>query len=179
MPDGRPQPGDSDLVQRAQRGDEEAFVALVRGNQAAVLRVVGRVLTNREDAEDVVQEAIVAAYRQVRGFRGQASFGTWLTRIALRKAARKARRGARESLTDCDQEAVGSANPQPSLALMMAEAVDKLPAPLRIPIVLRFYEGLSGAEIAAALGCKQSTVWTRLYRGLHRLRQEWTGDDDA
>jgi RNA polymerase sigma-70 factor (ECF subfamily) len=166
-------PYDNDLIQRAQRGDAEAFATLVRQHQDTVLRLVGRVLPSREDAEDVVQEAIVAAFRQVRGFRGEAAFGTWLTRIALRMAMRRASR--RPGSVPVDDPPRMEA--QPSLALVMAEAVGKLPAPLRIPVVLRYYEGLSGAEIAAALGWKQSTVWTRLYRGLQRLRQEW-GDDE-
>ena len=73
---------------------------------------------------------------------------------------------------DCDTETIPGAGPEPSLSLLMSEAVGKLPAPFRIPIVLRFYEELSGAEIAALLGWKQSTVWTRLYRGLEMLRRE-------
>ena len=172
-------PSESDLVHRAQHGDQEAFVALVRRHQDTLLRVVGRVLPQREDAEDVVQEAIVAAYRQVGAFRGQAAFGTWLTRIALRMAARRSRRRPALTFTDCDPPDEPRVDAQPSLSLLMAEAVEKLPDALRIPLVLRFYEGLSGAEIAAALGCKQSTVWTRLYRGLAQLRREWEGVEDA
>ncbi|HEY3397948.1 MAG TPA: RNA polymerase sigma factor [Armatimonadota bacterium] len=165
MPEDRSQPCDI-------AGDDDAFVALARRHQAQVLRLVGRVLPGREDAEDVVQEAIMAAYRQRRAFRHEASFGTWLTRIALRMAVRKSRRNRRQAPLDCEVTSLPAAEQDLSLPLLLGEALRKLPEEFRIPLVLRFYEDLSGAEIAALLGWKQSTVWTRLYRGLEMLRRD-------
>jgi RNA polymerase sigma-70 factor (ECF subfamily) len=63
-------------------------------------------------------------------------------------------------------------------AMVVRAAVMRLPEKLRAPVVLRFYEGLEGEEIASLLGCKASTVWTRLYRGLERLRSE-LGEGDS
>ncbi|MDP6107728.1 MAG: RNA polymerase sigma factor, partial [Candidatus Brocadiia bacterium] len=116
---------------------------------------------------DVVQEAVVEGYRQVRRFRGEASLGTWLGRIVIRKAMRasKQRNVARE--VDVSEVA-----PDEAQRIAVREAVARLPSRLRAPVVLRFYEGLSGDEIAALLDSKPSTVWTRLYRGLKRLRED-------
>ena len=160
---------ETELVQQARQGQAEAFEALARRHQAATLRLVGRILPRREDAEDVVQEAIVAAYRQMARFRGDASFATWLGRIALRKAMRVDRRREREGDMDCEGEPESQA-PEAAEAVAVRQAVAGLPERMRVPVVLRFYEGLEGHEIAELLGCRESTVWTRLYRGLQRLR---------
>jgi RNA polymerase sigma-70 factor (ECF subfamily) len=167
---------DTELVQHAREGQAEAFEALARRHQAGTLRLVGRILPHREDAEDVVQEAIVAAFRQMARFRGEASFATWLGRIALHKAMRVARRGKREVEAGCEDEPESQAS-EATEALVVRQAVARLPERLRVPVVLRFYEGLEGHEIAELLGCRESTVWTRLYRGLQRLREELGGGD--
>jgi RNA polymerase sigma-70 factor (ECF subfamily) len=163
---------DVELVDQAKRGDTEAFAALVRRHQALVLRLAGRFLPQREDAEDVAQEAIAAAYRQLPRFRGEASFGTWLGRIALYKALRLAPRRERTRGGDCEEQAEPATLPCSPETLMVREAVARLPEALKVPLVLRFYEGLNGREIAALLGCRQSTIWTRIYRGLERLRRQ-------
>jgi len=174
MPPAMDATTDVDLVRRAQRGDDEAFLALVRRHQAAALRLAGRFLPQREDAEDVVQEAIVAAYRQLPRFRGEATFATWLGRIAVHLALRVNRRrhsAARRGPADSTRY---SAEPDAAERLAVREAVAELPERLRVPVVLRFYEGLSGQEIARLIGCRESTVWTRLYNGLRKLREGLT-----
>jgi RNA polymerase sigma-70 factor (ECF subfamily) len=162
------------LVDRLRAGDVEAFEQAARDHQARLLRIAGRFLTARQDAEDVVQEALVDAYRGLRGFRGEASFGTWLTRITLRKALRAARRAAGSRAT-AHNPAPDGPLPDQATTLALRASVDRLPADLRAPVVLRFYEGLSGREIAELLGCRQSTVWARLYRALRILRSEMEG----
>ncbi len=168
---------DIELVEQARLGQAEAFEALARRHQAGTLRLVGRILPHREDAEDVVQEAIVAAYRQMARFRGEASFGTWLGRIALHKAMRVARRRRREVDVDCEGVQETGALAGVAEAVVVREAVARLPERLRVAVVLRFYEGLEGHEMAELLGCRESTVWTRLYRGLQRLREELGGGE--
>lgn len=157
------------VLRRAQAGDAEAFSSLVRDHEAMLLRLAGRFLPRREDAEDAVQEAIVAAFRQLRRFRGECAFSTWLGRITVYRAMRLSRRRAPEAPLSPEELA---AAPQAVELLAVRAAVSALPGNLRAPVVLRFYEGLDGKEIAALLGCKESTVFTRLYRGLERLRRE-------
>ena len=158
------------LVERLQAGDGEAFAEAVRPHQQMLLRLAGRFVAVREDAEDVVQEALVEGYRQMRRFRGEASVTTWLGRIVIRKAMRSVRRARRKpvSVDVTCAEAAGDESER----ISVRAAVARLPQKLRVPVVLRFYEGLSGAEMAGMLDCRQSTVWTRLYRGLKRLREE-------
>ncbi len=162
----------SGLIEGVRSGDDEAFVAAVAPHQARLLRLVGRLVPTRDDAEDVVQETIIAAYRQRRRFRGDASFGTWLGRIAIYAALRFARRQRRAARAACGERPQPTGQPGPAAQIAVRDAVARLPEKLRVPIILRFYEGLSGQEIAELLGCKQSTVWTRLYRGLQRLRND-------
>ncbi len=160
------------LAERVRSGDDEAFVAAVSPHQARLLRLVGRFVPTRDDAEDVVQEAIVAAYRQRRRFRGEASFETWLSRIAIYTALRFAREQRRAASTRGEDSRDPRNEVDRAAQIAVRDAVARLPENLRAPIVLRFYEGLSGQEIAELLGCKQSTVWTRLYRGLQKLRDD-------
>ena len=170
--DERRQP---ELVRAARAGDQEAFRALMQRHQAGLLRLVGRFVGSREDAEDVVQEAFIAAYRQMGRFRGDASFGTWLGRIAIYKALKVARRERRATPLEGNPARQSADEPDRAAAIAVREAVARLPEKLRLPVVLRFWEGLSGKEIAGVLGWKQSTVWTRLYRGLERLRKDLQG----
>ena len=174
--DERRQP---ELVRAARAGDQEAFRALMQRHQARLLRLVGRFVGSREDAEDVVQEAFIAAYRQMGRFRGDASFGTWLGRIAIYKALKVARRERRATPLEGNPARQSADEPDRAAAIAVREAVARLPEKLRLPVVLRFWQGLSGKEIAEMLGWKQSTVWTRLYRGLERLKRELEGDEPA
>ncbi len=167
--------GEPELVRAARAADQEAFRALMQRHQAGVLRLVGRFVASREDAEDVVQETFIAAYRQMRRFRGDASFGTWIGRIAIYKALKVARGQRPLERYEDNPEAHSVEEADGAQALAVREAVARLPEKLRLPVVLRFWEGLSGKEIAGVLGWKQSTVWTRLYRGLERLRKDLQG----
>ena len=168
---------DSDLIQQVKAGKQEAFRALIQRHQARLLGLVGRFVGSREDAEDVVQEAFIAAYRQLQGFRGAASFATWVSRIAIYKALKLARRRKLCTTGHHNSELSSADELAATDVLAVREAVARLPEKLRLPVVLRFYEGLSGGEIAAVLRWKQSTVWTRLYRGLQRLRKDLEGVD--
>jgi RNA polymerase sigma-70 factor (ECF subfamily) len=164
-----------ELLQRLRAGDVQAFERAARGQQARLVRLAGRFVATAQDAEDVVQDALVAAYRQMRRFRGQARFGTWLAGITIRKALRAARKAAHVKATVSGDTADASA-PDQATAIAMRAAVEHLPTNLRAPVVLRFYEGLSGREIAELLGCRQSTVWTRIYRALQRLKADMEED---
>jgi RNA polymerase sigma factor (sigma-70 family) len=164
-------------------GDRTAFDRLVERHWRKVSSLVGRFLTDPNDVEDTVQETFVRAFQNLRGFRGEASVRTWLLRIALNTC--RSRRGEfwrrRVSLVDdhrlLDLETPG-AYALAEAVLLQAEwehalraALGRLPDRLRIPIILHFFEDLSGAEIAAILGWNQSTVWSRIYAGCRQLRR--------
>ncbi len=166
------------LLERARSGDTAAFAALARCHQAHLLRVTARLVPTPEDAEDIVQDALVAAWEQLGRFRGDSSLRTWLTRIALHKAMKlMRRRGVEDTFASTPP---GPPAPDPELAEVLAvrAAVAHLPLKLRAPVVLRFWEGMSGAEIAQVLGWRQGTVWTRLYHGIELLRRDLTEEDE-
>ena len=173
-------------------GDREAFRDLVERESVAVVRACHRVLGNRHDAEDAAQEAFVTAYRALGTWRGEGSFASWLSRIAVRIALRHAgRRGRIPQLNWSEPPADGSdttADPiarlvsegdggDPAHQVLRAERSDRVRAavagleePYREVVALRFFGELSLAEIALASGRPVGTVKTHLHRGLLRLR---------
>jgi RNA polymerase sigma-70 factor, ECF subfamily len=167
-------------------GDRAAFDRLVERHWPRVASLVGRFLSDSNDVEDAVQETFVRAFQNLRGFRGEASVRTWLLRIALNACRRRRSEfwRRRVSLTDderlLDLEAPG-AHALAEAVLLQSEwesalraALRRLPDRLRLPIILHFFEDLSGAEIAAVLGWNQSTVWSRIYAGCRQLRRSLT-----
>ncbi len=168
---------DADLVRRIKSGEQKAFGILIERYQGGLLRLVGRFAENREDAEDVVQETFIAAYRQMARFRGEASLATWLSRIAIYRALKASRRHKRSVNANYEHDRANDHQPDAAEFVTVREAVARLPKKLRVPVVLRFWEDLSGREIAEVLDWKQSTVWTRLYRGLDHVRRELQVDE--
>ena len=162
---------DRDLLQRVRGGDSAAFAELVRRHQAALLNLVAPFVALREDAEDAVQDAFVEAWRQLDRFRGDASFRTWVGRIAIYRAMAFAKKQRPVTADAPDWDGEGPPPPDAAEALAVREAVLALPEDFRLPVVLRFWRDMSGREIAALLGWEQSTVWTRIYRGLEQVRR--------
>ena len=176
-PDSRSeQASDGELLQRVRDGDTPAFATLVRRHQTALLRLVGPFVGTREDAEDAVQEAFVEAFRQLDSFRGEASFRTWVGRIAIYRAMAIAKRRMPKT---SDYRYLDGATEDTDVAEAIAvrEAVWALPDEMRVAVVLRFWREMSGREIAELLGEEQSTVWTRIYRGLEQVRQALEGEE--
>jgi RNA polymerase sigma-70 factor, ECF subfamily len=168
-------------------GDRDTFRLLVERESAMVLRTCHRVLGNTHDAEEAAQETFVTAYRALASWRGEAPFGAWLSRIAVRVAIRQAaRRGRNVELPwldpPSDLEESGSAgrssrDADPAVLALQAErsahvrdAVARLDEPYREVVALRFFGDLSLAEIATVSGRPVPTVKTHLRRGLMRLR---------
>ena len=181
----------ADLVRRARRGDAGAFDELVRMHVGRVWRVVWKILRHHEDAEDVVQEVFMAARQALEGYRSEASFTTWLHRIAVNKAlnhrARASERLRRAAVPLAGEEPDGEgarakelASEEPSalqrleeseLAQRLATCLEALPREWRALLALRIDEELSYAEIASATGTAIGTVRSRLSRARLALRR--------
>ena len=167
---------DETLVAQAARGNREAFDELVRRYQSRMFQLV-RILTSGDaEAEDLVQDTFVRAYRAVGRFRGDSTFRTWLHRIAVNvvrshAARRKGRRGG-----DDDEEAMGRVASLEDLEnavvrrRMIDQALARLPPDLRLLITLRDVQGLEYREIATITGLPIGTVESRIFRGRRRLR---------
>lgn len=167
----------------AQRGDAAAFEELMDRYELEITSLAGTLLGNCEEVEDVVQEVFLKAFERLRSFRGDCSLATWLRRVTV-NTCRDHRDQAwhrRVELVDWEEAETEAAVPEepdsPPDHLLRAErdeilrrALAALAEKFRIPLLLRFFEGYSGADIATALGCCESTVWSRIYAGLEKLR---------
>jgi RNA polymerase sigma-70 factor (ECF subfamily) len=180
---------ESRWLQQAREGDAEAFERLVNLHGSKVASVVARLLGDPNDAADAVQETFLRAFQGLRRFRGEASVRTWLIQIAVNVC--KSQRAAfwRRRVTLGEDALAQAADPVdlPELAAAavlqrdrqaaLRRALQELPETLRLPILLHFYEDLTGAEIARVLGWNESTVWSRIYAGCRKLRKrlgpEW------
>ncbi|WP_165229164.1 RNA polymerase sigma factor [Aquisphaera insulae] len=163
---------DGEIVRAVLDGRREAFAALVARHERAVWATAWRVLRDGHAAADAGQEAFLQAYRRLRDLRDPDQFGAWLVRIAGREATRLARRRAREpvrseSLDGCG---AGPADGLSSDSEELLEAVARLPEHERVVVSLRYLEGQSVAEVAAALGRPVGTVTKQLSRAIERLR---------
>ena len=179
------------LVQAAKGGDVEAFEDLVRRYDRNVFRIAQHITQNREDAEDVVQDAFLKAYSNLHQFQGQSKFYTWLVRIAVNEALMKLRRRRPERTVSLDQDvqkeedsmprevADWSPNPeqqynQAELRDILSKTIQGLPSGFRTVFVLRDVEGLSTEETAEVLGLTEGAVKARLFRARLKLREELT-----
>lgn len=169
------------LVERVQRGDKKAFELLVSKYQRKLLRLVMRLVHDHAEAEDVVQEAFIKAYRALANFRGDSAFYTWLYRIGINTAKNhlvtQGRRAPTSTDADidaaetfADADGLRDINTPESLlaskqiASTVNSAMSSLPEELRNAISLREIEGLSYEEIAELMLCPIGTVRSRIFR---------------
>ena len=175
---------DEELVASCLAGDRSAFDQLVlrwdRKIQGAIYRLIG----SEDEARDLCQEAFLKAYRGLGGFKGEARFSSWLYQIALNLCRDRMRRRKGRTLVSLDAlEACGQApllrDDTTALDLALTKDVERhvkaavmaLALDQREVIVLKEYEGLTFQEIASVLDLPVSTVKTRLYRGLDKLKE--------
>ncbi len=167
---------DESLVQSAKRGDVEAFDKLVALHQERVHALAYRILGNLEDAADVQQETFIRAWRNLRKFRGEAQFSTWLHRITVNLCLSMKRRRhplAGESFVEgayVGHGAVACREKTETIATMR-KVLAAMPAHHRILVVLRDMEGRSFEEIAEILQCSVESIRTRLCRARRMLRE--------
>src|SRR5678816_2506279 len=176
------------LVQAAQQGDISAFEQLVSRYDRNVFRIAQHITQNREDAEDVVQDAFLKAYQKLDQFQGNSKFYTWIVRIAVNEALMKLRKRKSDKLVSMDEDvetdegtitrefADWSPNPeqqynQAELNDILSRTIQGLPASFRTVFVLRDVEGLSTEETADALGLSIPAVKSRLLRARLQLRE--------
>ena len=179
---------ESSLVHAAKAGDISAFEELVRRYDRNVFRIAQHITQNREDAEDVVQDAFLKAYENLDQFQGQSKFYTWLVRIAVNEALMKLRKRRPERMVSLDEEVkteddalpreVADWTPNPEQQYTQAElrdilsrTIQGLPPGFRTVFVLRDVEGLSTEETAEALDLSIPAVKSRLLRARLQLRE--------
>lgn len=178
---------EADLVRRARARDASAVRAIIQANNRRLFRMARSILKDDAEAEDVVQETYVRAFTHLDGFRGEASLGTWLTRIAMNEALGRLRR--RHPTVEWSTLEPGvlaaqviqfplsaiSEDPERTMAqreiqTVVERAIDELPDAFRSVFIARVVEGMSTEETAEVLDLKPETVKTRLFRARALLR---------
>jgi RNA polymerase sigma-70 factor, ECF subfamily len=176
------------LVERVRAGDVAAYDALVRKYERQVFRIAQHITQNREDAEDVMQDAFVKAFEKLDQFQGNSKFYTWLVRIAVNESLmrlRKRRTGRMVSIDEDLKTDEGSVprdfadwapNPeqnysQSELREILRKTIQGLPPGFRVVFVLRDVDGLSTEETAESLGLSIPAVKSRLLRARLQLRE--------
>lgn len=175
------------LLAKARAGNTEAFSRLVEMHWSRVYGVSLRILKNREDAEDNLQNVLCKAYRNIRRFHGDSKMSTWLFRIAVNEAFMKLRKrnSVREvNYSDISTEQDGEEgilalednHPDPERSCIASDltkkAFDGVSSPLSDIFVLNQAEGWTNRELAAAFGTSVETVKSRIFRTRARLRQQ-------
>ncbi|WP_353154303.1 RNA polymerase sigma factor [Herminiimonas fonticola] len=183
---------DMEIAQRIARGDQSAFEFMMRRHNRPLYRTARSILKDDAEAEDVLQEAYLLAYRNIEKFRGESALSTWLTRIVINEAiarSRKSRRRAEIIRLDSDNTAPleyemaevnmnEATTEQPESAALRAEArrmlerqIDALPDVFRTVFVLRALEEMSVDEVSRCLDVPEATVRSRFFRARGMLRE--------
>ena len=175
---------DEQIVERALTGDADAFGEIVRRWERRIFALAFGMLGREEDARDATQETFLAAFRNLRGFRGEAKVSSWLHRIAVNQCITRQRRAKvrNEAALDDEEEKDASSFAAPIEILpsrvvenrertaAVRRAVTSLPLELRQVIVMKEFEELTFREIADALDLPLSTVKSRLYTAMRQLQ---------
>jgi RNA polymerase sigma-70 factor, ECF subfamily len=183
---------DSELVLRAQRGDRAAFEHLVRRHADRLYAVVLRFVGDRHEAEEVTQEAFIRAWRGIGRFKRDAQFFTWLYRIGINEAHRRAaHRPPAGLVSSLDQRPVEppdqGQSPQlraehSDLRAALERAIHALDPDYRTPLILRDIEGLTTTEAATIMGLGEAAFKSRLHRARLAVRDaidSYLPEDDA
>jgi RNA polymerase sigma-70 factor (ECF subfamily) len=168
---------DSTLVARFLQGDRPAFDQLVLRHRLAVYRLAYRLLGNHEEADDVSQEAFLRAYRALPGFRGEATFRTWINRIAINLALNvRHSRMATVPIEEMTDPQGSPSGPDAALKREVRRAVSGLPPRQRQVLVLKVYEGMKFSEIAQAAGMSIGTAKATFFHAVRNLRARLAPD---
>ncbi len=174
---------DEAVVADVRRGDAARFEILMRRHNQRLFRTARAILRDDAEAEDVVQQAYLAAFAKLDQFRGDARFSTWLTRIAVHEALKRLRRQGRLADLDvveaADEDALSAGPRTPEddasggeLRALLEDAIDSLPESYRVVFVMRDVEELDTRETAECLELSEEAVRVRLHRARKALR-EW------
>jgi RNA polymerase sigma-70 factor, ECF subfamily len=181
---------ESEWIRRVQRGERDAFEPLLERHQKRVFSLVYHLVRRRDEVEDIAQEIFIKAFRGIRSYNFQASFGTWLSRIAVNHCYDYLRREQKAKLAyywqigeEGSRAIEGQAQSKPEGALNLeqeSEARDlaekllaRAPAEDRTILVLKELEDHSVEEIAAILQLRPNTVKVRLHRARKRMLEDW------
>jgi RNA polymerase sigma-70 factor, ECF subfamily len=178
---------DWQLIAEFRNGDVDAFAELFQRHYASSLRVARRTLLGRDESQDAVQSAYLAAFRKFSSFRGESSFKTWITKIVINQCVTQLRNSNRQRRwVSLDDSFPGSVPPivvdraptpedvvrSVEIHQKVVDTVGRLPRSLRDAFVLSTFVGLSVAETAKALGLTVAATKTRIFRARSYMRSQ-------
>ncbi|MEK7286371.1 MAG: sigma-70 family RNA polymerase sigma factor [Nitrospirota bacterium] len=172
------------LIDRALKGDTEAFSELVEKYQRPIYFTVLRMLSDHEEAADIAQQTFMNAFRSLADFRRDASFKTWLYQIAINLVRNKIKEKMRQpEFEDVEEMDIIADQKMPfdqlddeNRSSRMNAAIQTLPKQQRMTVILRVYEERSYEEIAKILGCAQETARAHFHLGIRALRKVLKGE---
>jgi RNA polymerase sigma-70 factor (ECF subfamily) len=169
------------LVERAMGGDHSAFAELAYGSADRLLRIARLILRDELAAEDATQEALVGAWRHIRGLREPDRFDAWLSRLLVNACRKEAARGRSRRTREIHLPAADPTEPDETNHVLDRDQLDRgfrqLDVNHRAVVVLYYYVGLRPDEAAEVLGWPAGTVRSRLQRAIQQMRA--TLDADA
>jgi len=171
---------DAIIVARCRAGEREAFGILLHRYRDRIINLAYQLLGQREDAEDVAQEAFAQAFRHIGSFRGESQFYTWLYRITVNLCLARKRRLKKSNHLDEERDngaSEYSSAGEIEMRLAVEQALRQIYPPLRTGLVLREMQGLSYDEIAAILHIPLGTVRSRLWEARRRFREVWDKEE--
>ena len=166
----------TDLVERCLQGDQEAFYRLYKLYSRSMYNISFRIVNNTGEAEDVLQEAFVSAFRNLHYYRGDATFGSWLKRIVVNKAINALKKNRSEQFPDNeDFDVIDTESDEerefPFSVDVVRKAIAALPDGYRSVLSLYLLEGYDHAEIGEILGISESTSKSQFNRSKKKLRE--------
>ncbi len=167
---------DFSLIKRFIDGDESVFAELIKRHKDKVRNIIYLTLTNSDIVDDIAQEVFITVYKNLKNFRFESQFTTWIYRITINKCKdhlrKKNIRKIFLPIKDDDEEPVfETVNEDSDIKQIVRNAIAALPDKLRIPIVLKDLEGFSYQEIAESMQCEIGTVKSRIFRGREALKK--------
>lgn len=179
-------PDEADVVGRARAGERDAFEQLVRRYADRLYAVVLRLVADADEAEEITQETFMRAWRGIGRFEGRSQFFTWIYRIGINEAKRRAkRRPAVGMLTSIEEDPIDEAPDwseapefraeQSDLRRVLENAIHALPIEYRAPLILRDVEGLSTEQAATVMELGEAAFKSRLHRARLAVRRAVEG----
>ncbi len=167
---------DFSLIKRFIDGEEQVFSELVKRHKEKVRNIIYITLSNGNSVDDIAQEVFITVYRNLKNFRFESQFTTWIYRITINKCKdhlrKKNVRRIFLPLKDEEEEPVlESINEDTDIKQIIHSAIATLPDKLRIPLVLKDLEGFSYQEIADSMECEIGTVKSRIFRARESLKK--------
>lgn len=166
------------LVKKAQKGDEQAFLKLIHKEKEKLYRIAFMYMKNESDALDIVQETIYKAYISIKNVKEASYFPTWLTRILINTALDDIKKKNKVISIEQDllEKIESSQRIDSADKLDLLQAIDQLDEKYKTVVILRYYKDLSVKQIAELLECPEGTVKTNLHRSINQLKVKLKGE---